>query len=298
MIWRVLVAISALAVVLTVTHANVEQAGGYFSADAPMIMAVAALTTVGMGFMSYSYGEDFKLSAVLLALLLLCGEAYWLFLTADRELLVRQAQSAPTDEAEKAYAMARKRVDEAKATKDRADLAAVEEAAKPGCKANCVALIGQTQGTANNELTAARAALAAIKMPQPGMPQWAYDLLVAALRSGVVMGASLALGMALHPRKATSREITEGSVEILPPLPMDRREHVARFLNAAIEPATKGGASLRALHAQYQGWCRSHAVPMLPAPELGDELIRVFDALGLKRKRTRDDVIIRGASLR
>jgi hypothetical protein len=41
--------------------------------------------------------------------------------------------------------------------------------------------------------------------------------------------------------------------------PASSREHVSRFLRAAIRPDPAGAASLRELHGRYLEWCRSGA---------------------------------------
>ena len=319
MIWRILGGLAGIGVVGTATHLNVMHAGGYQAEDAPLIIAVAVLVAFGMGFVSWAYSEGFRGAAVLLGLLLLVGEGYWVLTNADRELVTRQAQTAPIADAHRKRSLAEKRLTDAKKAKADADKAAFDEAAKPGCKAHCASMLLAAQSTANAELGAARAAYGAAKIPESatalaanlGIEQWQWDLFIAALRSGMIAAGALALGIAIHPSKkakvvanspntepapiAATREIT--SISTLA-RPINRREHVSQFLQAVIRPDESCGASLRALHSKYPAWCQARAVEQLPAPALGQELRAIIDVIGLECEPRDGDVIIRGASLR
>ena len=209
MIWRILGGLAGIGVVGTATHLNVMHAGGYQVEDAPLIIAVAILVAFGMGFVSWAFSEGFRGAAVLLGLLLLVGEGYWVLTNADRELVARKAQTAPIADAQRTRNLAEKRLADAKKAKADADKAAVDEAAKPGCKAHCASMLLAAQNTANAELAAARAAYAAAKIPESatalaanlGIEQWQWDLFIAALRSGMIAAGALALGIAIHPSK-------------------------------------------------------------------------------------------------
>jgi hypothetical protein len=108
-----------------------------------------------------------------------------------------------------------------------------------------------------------------------------------------IMGGSLAIGMALHPRKTTSAPGPEpATIEILPPL--SKREHVSHFLRAVLKPDPSGQASLRRLHARYNDWASDQR---LPPAELGMELRAVIDALGLKCEPSGRDVVVYGAAI-
>lgn len=253
--------------------------------------------------------------------MLLVGEGYWVLTNADRELVARKAQAAPIADAHRARNIAEKRLADAKKSKADADKAAVDEAAKSGCKAHCASMLLAAQNTANAELAAARTAYAAAKIPEAatalaanlGIEQWQWDLFIAALRSGMIAAGALALGIAIHPSKkaiiaAASDPATHTRKEVQArpasqavttlPRPLNRREHVSQFLTAVIRPDESTGASLRALHSKYSEWCQARAVDQLPAPALGQELCDIIDAIGLKCEPRDGDVIIRGASLR
>ena len=317
MIWRILGGLAGVGVVGTATHLNVMHAGGYQAEGAPLIIAVAILVAFGMGFVAWAYREVSRAAAVLLGLLLLVGEGYWVLTNADRELVTRQARMAPVTEAQRVRDIAKKRLADAEKAKADADKAAFDEAAKPGCKSNCAAMLQATQDKANAELAAARAAYAAVRIPASatalaanlGVEQWQWDLFIAMLRSGMIATGALALGIAIHPGKRAKpiNPPTDTSYEALAvasqavatlPRPMNRREHVSQFLSAAIKPCEGGAASLRALHGKYPGWCQARAVDQLPASSLGQELRSVIDAIGLECEPIDGDVMIRGATFR
>ena len=306
-----------MGVVGTAMHLNVMHTGGYQAEDAPLSMAVAALVAFGMGFVSWAFTEGFRGGAILLGILLLVGEGYWLLTNADRELVARKVQTAPITEAQRTRNIAEKRLADAKKAKADADKAAFHEAAKPGCKAHCASMLAATQNTANAELATACAAYAAAQIPKSatalaanlGVEQWQWDLFIATLRSGMIAAGALVLGIAIHPsRKAkvavdppTAPERPVPASHRLTTLacPLNRREHVSQFLHAVIRPdEVSADFSLRALHGKYPDWCRTHAIEQLPPPALGREIRAVIDVIGLECEPRDGDVIIRGASLR
>jgi hypothetical protein len=144
---------------------------------------------------------------------------------------------------------------------------------------------------------------------------------MATLRSIATMGASVALGAALHRRKAPERpasmtQQTPVDAEIVAPKSTQSRrqkpkptlalapprndglEHVSQFLKHAVfRPDPNGAASLRELQHSYSGWCRSREVAALPPAEFGKQLRSIVDAIGLECEPTQGDVIIRGATI-
>jgi hypothetical protein len=279
---------------------------------------------VGMGFVGLLWSERRLASALGLAVCILAGEVYWLCINAEREVAQREQQEMPTAEARKRRSAAENRLEEAKAGKRAADVAAVEEAAKPGCKVNCAQLLSTGQQRATQELSEARASLAALPQPQEvdglpvrlGVAPWAWDLWMAALRSIGVMGASIAVALALHPRPrlhAASRvamnpqPIRLGRALQIEHPPTKRkdpkqrkvevREHVSAFLMECVRPDPNAAASLRELHARYLPWCRSRSKEPLPTKELGRELRSIIDAIGLECEPAGHDVIVRGARI-
>jgi hypothetical protein len=319
MIWRVLGGLAGAGVVGAATHLNVTHAGGYGSGDAPLIITAAVLLALGMGLTTATWRDGSRLGALALGVCVLAGEGYWLATNAERELAAREALAVPVAEAAVKRAAAEKRLEEAQAARRQADNAAISEAAKAGCRVNCAALLQDAKRSAESELAAARAALAslpAVRSVTPlanrlGIPTWAWDLIVAGLRSFLVIGGSIAIGLALHPKRARAQAVSPRRpaansapgepVQELEPLliapPLNPREHVSRFLRAVIKPDPAGAASLRELHGRYLEWCRSGAVDPLPAAELGRHLRAIVDAIGLECEPTGRDVVVRGAAL-
>jgi hypothetical protein len=159
-ILRVLVFIAAAAVIGAATHANVMHVGGYGSRDAPLIISLAVLLALGMAFVGACFNEGRRWQAVLLAVLILAGEAYWVLLNADREVASLDALSAPVAEKRAARATALSRLETAETAKRASDAAAISEAAKKDCASNCAKLLLSAQQGADRELDAARDALA------------------------------------------------------------------------------------------------------------------------------------------
>jgi hypothetical protein len=318
MIWRVLGGIAGAGVVGAATHLNVTHAGGYGSADAPLIITAAVLLAIGTGVTITAWWDGARLSAIALGVCVLAGEGYWLATNAERELAARDALALPVAEAAAKRSAAEKRFLEAQAAKKKADDAAISEAAKRDCRANCAALLQDAKRAAESELTAARNALASIPAMRSvtpladrlGVPTWAWDLIVAGLRSLLVIGGSIAIGLALHPKRvrrlldlepapATTarRKPVHAPEPLLIASPVNPREHVSRFLRTVIKPDPAGAASLRELHGLYLEWCRSAAIDPLPAAELGRHLRSIVDAIGLECEPQGRDIVVRGAAL-
>src|SRR6202521_4582616 len=162
---RVLIFVAAAGVIAAATHANVMHAGGYGSRDAPLIIALAVLLALGMAVVGVCFNEGRRWQAILLAVLILAGEAYWVLINADREVASLDAVSAPVVQmrAERAAALTRR--EQAETAKRASDAAAISEAAKKDCASNCAKLLLSAQQDADRELKAAREALAG--MPEP-----------------------------------------------------------------------------------------------------------------------------------
>jgi hypothetical protein len=300
---RALVFLAAAAVIGAATHANVMHAGGYGSRDAPLIITLAILLALGMAFVGVCFSEGRRWQAVLLAVLILAGEAYWVLINAEREVASLDAVSAPVAELRAARGAAFTRIEKAETAKRASDAAAISEAAKKDCASNCAKLLLSGQQEAARELNAAREALAGLPEPRSttplsdrlGIAPWAWELLLAGLRSLGITGGSLAIGMALHPRRPAKvvQPDRPTRAEIIAPT-ISKREHVAHFLRAVLKPDPSGKASLRKLHARYDDWASDQR---LPPAELGAELRSIIDALGLKCEPSGRDVIVYGAAI-
>jgi hypothetical protein len=360
-VWRTLAVLAGVAVIAAATHANVLHAGGYETSDSWLVITIAVLLALGAGYCAIAWGEGHKIGAVLLGLCLVSGEVYWLLTNAEREIAKRDELAAPLRDASVKYAAAEKRVEEARAAlatageraqarvsdalkaKQAADAAAVSEAAKPGCRKNCVDLLKDAKDRAESELREARArvdaarseadvelkaaetALAALPIPRNASPlptrlgfaPWAWDLVMAALRSLAVVGGSIAVALALHPHRkldtAQSDNTAPKQSETAPapvmlrkaqPKPAlkalprpDDQEHVAAFLRAVLRPDPEGSASLRRLYGQYPEWCEARDITPLPAADLGKHLRTIVDAIGLEVEPEGKDMVVRGAAL-
>ena len=307
MIWRTLVAIAGAAVVAAATHANVLKAGGYSSGEAPLIITIAVLLTLGMGFAAAAFTDGRRTAALALGVCILAGEAYWVLLNAEREIARREMQEAPTLQAREDRARAGARLDRAEAALIAASAAVVSEAAKPGCLKNCAAMLTASEAAAKAAVDAARAALANTprvlsSSPLPerlGIAPWLWDLIMAGLRALAVVGGSIAIGMALHPgKKRPERDAAAPDTAMSLPLlqvlpPVDKREHAASFLRTVLRPEPTGQFSLKTLYERYPAWS-SDGRP-LPAAELGRELRGIIDAIGLRCEAKGRDVIVHGA---
>ena len=302
------------AVVAAATHANVAHAGGYQSADAPLLITLALLLSIGMGFCGYVWRNGQRFGAVILGLCIISGEAYWVLTNTEREIAAREERDAPAMRAYEARAEAEQQVEKAEAAVRAAGDAVTTEASKKDCLKNCAAMLTAAAAAARNELATARNVLS--NTPRPlspaplparlGVAPWLWDLVMAGLRSLAVVGGSLAIGMSGHaarashpPAESVSASALVGRKRKVPrpsPLraipPPNRRDHVASFLRSAIRPDPEGQTSLRALHRRYCEWCDGEG---LSAIELGRELRAIIDALGLQCKEAGRDVIVHGA---
>jgi hypothetical protein len=232
---------------------------------------------------------------------------------------------------------AKKRVEEAEKVKTRADDAALAQAALPGCRVNCAALLTNAKQAAEAELRDARTALATLPPDKSsaslavnlGVSHWAWDLFMASLRGLAIIGGSIAVGLALHPRRriearvervatddpprqsevletfktarpkrpASPRRALGSSPLAITARPVNEREHVSKFLLIALRPDPAATVSLRQLHQSYPAWCREQSVDPLAPAVLGQHLRSIVDAIGLKCERTDGDMLIRGAAL-
>lgn len=213
---RMIVALAGLSVVAAATNSNVVHAGGYNSADAPLIITIAVLLVAGMGTVGVTWRNGQRGSAFLLALFLLSGEAYWFGTNADREWKSRQEAEAPIAEAQLQRGNADRRLELALEAKKTADAAAISEAAKPGCRKECRILLQGAAKDADTEVKQARAALEALPQVRAysnfsaliGLPDWLWELGLSLARSLAVMGGSLVVGLVLHPGRQEIRVIS------------------------------------------------------------------------------------------
>jgi hypothetical protein len=347
MLLRVLVTIAGLAVVGAATHANIMHAGGYASGEASLIITVAALLGIGMAYATTELRDGSMLKrcgAVVLVGCLLAGEAYWLLLNTDRELQRQNEMEEPFARQKVAWDKAQQRVVEAKEAKKKADDAALNQAALQGCKTNCAQLLTTAKREAAQELTNAENALALLPQPKSataladnvGMRRWAWHLMMGALRGLAVVGGSIAVALAVHPRRQHARPAASPTIDLEPAkaLPANNRsgkqasrpstasrtprrrpalesaplsiaapatharEHVSHFLHTVLRPDPNAITLLRELLAAYPAWCSEQRVDELEPEELTHQLRSIIDGIGLHDEPPADgDVVIRGARL-
>jgi hypothetical protein len=152
-----------------------------------------------------------------------------------------------------------------------------------------------------------------------------------------VVGGSIAVALAIHPRRQHARPTAGPAIELAPaeappaskrggkqasrPSPACRtprrrptlvesaplaiaapatyaREHVSHFVHTVLRPDPDATTSLRELLAAYPAWCSEHGVDELDPEVLTHQLRSIIDALGLHYEPpTSGDVVIRGARL-
>lgn len=288
---RPLIIIAALAVLAAATHANVMHAGGYHSDGAPLAIALCALLAVGIAYAVTAWRDGARLLSALLGLCILSGEVYWIATNAERELAAREAQEAPAKLERDRRAAAIDRLVKAEAAKLKSDADAVSEAAKPGCAKNCADLLKDAKNRAETELAAARAAVEALPparsiaaLPERiGIASWAWDLIIAGLRSVAVVGASIALALALHPKRITENFRNS---EMLAPEPKAIAAPVvgtvSRYLVERLKPAEGERTAIADLISGYKIWCDECGFQPIERASLVKEIARLFEKARLE----------------
>ncbi len=301
-----LVALLGLCVVGTATHANVMHSGGYGSDHAPQIIAVAAFIPFGMYAVGYAWGAGRKAIAIVLSICLLAGEGYWLLTNAEREIVARERQAAPSVDHARLYKLAEQRVEDAKTAKAEAERSLAATSAEKFCREQCTKALADAVARADTEVVSARSALAGMTPPSGSAPlaerlgvlPWVWDLVVAAFKSFIVLGAALTVGLKMHPRQdhfiqsdkmvataKTTEELAEDFAASLPPPPpvaqiSDARPKVgsvARFLTESMSPAEGEKFAVSDLVQRYPAWCEQIEVTALDRPKLLSEIARLFD---------------------
>jgi hypothetical protein len=296
-IWRVLAAIAGLGVIGAATHLNIVHAGGYGSGDAGLIVTVAVLVAIGMGYAAMVWRDGSNVRAIGLTLCLVAGEAYWTATNVERELQARGAAEAPLARARAGRAQLVREVKEAEATKKAADAAAQLQATLPGCRKNCAHLLTDTKREADSDLAAKQAALNALQTEKItdaladhlGLSHWAYDLIIAGLRSLAVMGGSLAIALAVHSAAAKPPIAVP---EILPPAPplgvpviAGPTGDVKRFLLACLPRAKGEEVTASAVYARYQRWCDNQGQSAIKPREFAEKFKAVAERVGIRVRR-------------
>lgn len=287
---RLLAVIGGLCVVAAATHVNVMHGGGYFSESAPLTIAIAALVTIGMGAVGLAFAEGKWIVGGLLAICLASGEVYWLLINAEREIAAREALMAPAMELSAKRDQAELRLEQARRTKAAADAAMVSEAAKKDCRKNCADLLIASRDAAESELESARSDLA--KMPpvfspaplseRLSIPSWAWDLVLAGLRSIVVMGASLTIGLALQAKRLVKPQAAVSALSPSNVVEMAKPGSVALFLSERVAREAGGKVKLEDVYRSYVAWCRATSASAVPAARFVKALVAACDKAGVR----------------
>jgi hypothetical protein len=328
--------IAAIAVIAASTHANIAHLGGYHNEGAPLAIALSVLLAVGIAYATIAWKEGQRVMAVMLGLCIVAGEAYWLATTAEREISAREMQAMPAREAAKRYSTALRRFEDAKEAKRLADEAAVSEAAKPGCRKNCADLLKDAKDRAATELGSATVALAGLPAPMSSSPlpdrlgvaSWAWDLILACLRSAAVIGASIALAVAMHPKRVyvspseseyvgvgasprvTREELTPKPSQIkalpakTPPKELTLKTNVipirggvVAFLASRTEKAAGANLSLNELFRAYKAWCAEGGAEAVEAEQFIRTVSAAFEKHGIVAEPDGTGIVCRGLRL-
>lgn len=340
MLSRIVSGIAGAAIIGAVVHYSINANGGYNLATSPLFVALAVGLIAGAIACGRSTSRTLGLGIVLA---MLAGEGFQLIQTAERTTGLADARQAPLREA----AMARTKAADAIADAERAlsrlgdtprllaaidakkaaDEAVRNDAAKPGCKTHCRALLEQQVQDAQKEANDARAeldrsraaaqervsrarqaldALPAAPSATPladrlGVEQWQIDLTSAVLLSVGANGlGAFLLAFAFHARRrdaVAAVPVETPTVELVPVSePITKREPMKeanRFAGETFRPCDSGRVPLVDVRHAYHDWCRRNALPPLPDDEIGAALSKLFAKVGLVAEGTgRESAIV------
>ena len=281
-----------MAIIAAMAHVVTMMAGGYEATIAPLIWAAAAGLCLGSICVGVAFSEGRWVLAIVLFLALGAGEGDAILQTSEATIAARDAVVAPIRDADRARDEATKRVADAVKAKADADSAAIENAPLPGCRRECRILLEGAKSDAQDELLAARAALAALPEPRSADPladrlhidATTLDLIAAGLRCFAIngLGAALIAFGAHRRRKLEERKLAARAVSEMPRKAVIREaEHAAQFAVEALTPAAEHEADLLTLHDAYRGWCDSKGIEPLSAARIGAVLANLFDGTGI-----------------
>lgn len=168
----------AILILGCVTNATIMATGGYSTASALTLVALACGLACGALASTAAWRSQRRVLAILLMIALCAGEGYALLTTADRSLAWRDAQQGPMREAAKTRAEAQRTVqDNERAAlgdtprlqlslegKAAADRAVLEKSAEPGCRENLPLLLAQQGSAATAEVADARREAIALQL--------------------------------------------------------------------------------------------------------------------------------------
>jgi hypothetical protein len=321
---RFLTGLAGLAVIAAATHGNIMHLGGYQSEGAFLAIALSAALSIGTAAAVLAW-RDQRALAIVLALCLIAGEAYWVAANAEREIAARELRASPAIDAAARYKAAQDRITKAETDKRLADEAAVSEAAKPGCKKECAGLLKDAKDRAATELEAARASFSGLTLPRSSAPlpellgwaPWKWELLLACLKSAAVLAGSIMLALALHSKRVyqspSGSELVGVSaspiVETKKPAPkliekpsppsnvVKLPGGVVTFLARCTERVDGSNVSLNELFRSYKAWCAKSGSEPVGAEQFIKTVSAAFEKHGIKAEPDETGVICRGLRL-
>lgn len=328
MFLKALSIIAGIVILSAATHITIMHTGGYSDDHAYLTGAIALGVAIGALTIGSAWGEKRRMAAIFIGVALICGELFGLSKTAERLVEAREAKNAPLRAQVIEISKAERRLEDAKrelesftgtsprlesalAAKRSADQAVVEQASLRGCRKNCRALLQAQVDTANNEIEAARKAIAAERgrlqsvvttarseleaLPQPkaagvlakhlGIEPWLYDLMVAmlgAISANGLAAAFLFYGAHGKPREKPA-EVPEQPVDVLPPV---------QFLSERMNFSDGAKIEVNDIYAAYRAYCETKNL----APEEGEPFIKALESIiaecKLKVSQANDNVFI------
>ena len=142
---------------------------------------------------------------------------------------------------------------------------------------------------------------------------------MAGLRSLAVVGGSMIVGLATHPKKrlpvekeipliepttSASRKPVSSRKKALEPKRIafhagahSARNHAAEFGIKCMRADADGETSLAQLHRRYRTYCDENSLQRLSPPDLARELGALFSRAGLAVEDREGDLVVRGVSL-
>jgi len=322
MFLRTLAVLVGLGLLSAAAHVTVLATGGYQNPHAILVLAVACGVAIGALCIVKAWRDQRFVVAALIGLALLSGEAFGLLQTGERLIANRETAQTPVRQIHDAKIDAQKhvaaieaellaftttaRLDSALASKATADRAVIEQASLRGCASNCRKLLTRQVKAAaaevaaaraelrterdhlENRLGAAKAALAAIKLPPSttgladriGWAPWALDLIYAALGSIGANGlgcALLAFGAHGSRRRATIEVVSPPSKQANP----GQLEHAAHYGVERLTQTAGEYTTLDAIHTDYRAWCKQNGERRLPAKQIGAAVAELFENAGI-----------------
>jgi hypothetical protein len=278
-------------ILFTTAHVSILATGGYGGPHAYITLGVAAGVAVASIAVGRAWAEKRRALAIFLVAAIAAGEVFALLSTAERLTAAREASQSPLRQALEARQKLETRVAKAEAavialpdasarlqaamqSKAAADAAVVTKSAERGCAANCRLLLqaqadqnqqeveaargamAETRARLEQAVNAARADLAAFKAPPSaspladriGWPAWVLDLVMAALGSIAANGLACCLMVFGSHRKADPAEAAAGKPPDAPALaapetPLEPRRTVDGPEGTNVVPIRPAGRS-------------------------------------------------------